>query len=101
LKADWRGNTTLVVIATDAPLTSEQCSILSRMGAAGLARTIYPAFTPFDGDVLFAVSTGNTGSVDTATTAYLGTLGADSVARSIARAVRAAQVDARPFAYRS
>ncbi len=61
----WGQNTTLAVVATNAPLTMPQCQVLADMATAGLARTIDPAFTAYDGDVVFAVSTmrdGVTGS---------------------------------------
>jgi L-aminopeptidase/D-esterase-like protein len=52
----------LAVIATDAPLTSAQCRIVADMATAALARTIDPAFTAYDGDVVFAVSTSREGT---------------------------------------
>jgi L-aminopeptidase/D-esterase-like protein len=63
LVGEWRGQTTLVCVATDAPLSRAQCQVVAQMAAAGLARCIRPAFTPFDGDVVFALSTG-TGDVE-------------------------------------
>jgi L-aminopeptidase/D-esterase-like protein len=50
-------NTTLAVVATDAPLTREALRIVARMASAAIARRITPAFTPFDGDIVFALST--------------------------------------------
>ncbi len=58
LVGEWRGQTTLACVATDAPLTRAQCHVLAQMAVAGFARCIRPAFTPFDGDVMFALSTG-------------------------------------------
>jgi L-aminopeptidase/D-esterase-like protein len=49
-------NTTLAVVATDAPLTRIDLKRLSRMAATALPRRISPVHTPFDGDVVFAVS---------------------------------------------
>lgn len=51
-------NTTLAVVATDAPLTKEQANKLAQMAHDGLAMSIRPAHTMFDGDVIFALSTG-------------------------------------------
>jgi hypothetical protein len=51
-------NTVLSVVATDAPLTKVQATRLARMASAGLARTIRPAHTMHDGDVVFALSVG-------------------------------------------
>ena len=50
-------NTTLAVVATDAPLTRVGLARLARMAGSALARRIHPVHTPFDGDVVFAVST--------------------------------------------
>jgi L-aminopeptidase/D-esterase-like protein len=63
--ADWRGgtgpqpgqNTTLCVVATDAPLSKRELRRMVRMAATALPRRIRPVNTPFDGDVVFAVST--------------------------------------------
>lgn len=50
-------NTTLAVVATDAPLERTALGVVARQAADGLARRVRPAATPFDGDVVFAVST--------------------------------------------
>lgn len=50
-------NTTLAAIVTDAPLPRESLAVMARMASAALARRITPAFTPFDGDLIFALST--------------------------------------------
>lgn len=83
----WRGQTTLVAVATDAPLDRARCRILAKMATAGMARALRPAFTPFDGDVVFAFSTGSGTPVDNATLAQLGDAAAEAVARAIARGV--------------
>jgi L-aminopeptidase/D-esterase-like protein len=50
-------NTTLALVATDAPLGKTDLGRVARMAANALARRISPVHTPFDGDVVFAVST--------------------------------------------
>ncbi len=50
-------NTTLAVVATDAPLPRVDLGRLARTAANALARRITPVHTPFDGDVVFAAST--------------------------------------------
>ncbi len=50
-------NTTICVIATDAPLTRVALQAVARMGSSAIVRRIAPANTVFDGDVVFAVST--------------------------------------------
>ncbi len=84
----WRGQTTLVAVATDAPLDGPACTILARMAAAGMARALRPAFTPFDGDVVFAVSTGDGAAVDRVVLSQLGDAAAEAVATAIVRSVR-------------
>jgi L-aminopeptidase/D-esterase-like protein len=54
-------NTTIGVVATNARLTKSQCLAVAKAAHAGLARSIYPAHSPFDGD---AIVTGATGRVD-------------------------------------
>jgi L-aminopeptidase/D-esterase-like protein len=49
-------NTTLVVVATDAPLSRVDLSRLARMASGAFSRAIRPVNTPFDGDILFALS---------------------------------------------
>ena len=50
-------NTTLAVVGTNAPLDRSDLSVLARQAANALARRIAPVFTPFNGDVVFAIST--------------------------------------------
>ena len=50
-------NTTIGVIATNARLDKAQARRLAMSGHDGLARSIRPAHTPFDGDTLFAMAT--------------------------------------------
>ena len=83
-------NTTLAVVATDASLDRGQAEVLARMAAAGMGRTIWPAFTPFDGDTVFAAATGDGEPVDPVLLASLGHVAAEVLATAILRAVRAA-----------
>lgn len=87
VRDDWHGNTTLVVVTTDAPLDGAQATTLARMASAGLARTLYPAYSPFDGDGVFAFSTGSGTHLRSETVAYLGHVAARMVANAIIRAV--------------
>lgn len=79
-------NTTIGVVATDARLTKEGANKLAEMAHDGLARVIYPIHTMFDGDVIFALATGEKEQDVTA----LGVAAAEAVARAVVRAVRAA-----------
>lgn len=51
-------NTTIGVVATDAPLGKAACRRLAVAGHDGLARAVRPAHSPLDGDTLFALATG-------------------------------------------
>jgi L-aminopeptidase/D-esterase-like protein len=51
-------NTTIAVIATDMSLTKAEAKRLAVVAHDGFARALWPAHTPLDGDMVFAVSTG-------------------------------------------
>jgi L-aminopeptidase/D-esterase-like protein len=82
-----RSNTTLAVVATNAKLTKVQATKLAQFGSLGMARTIYPVNTMFDGDTVFALSVGE----HAADINVLGVAAADAVAQAILRAVRFAK----------
>jgi L-aminopeptidase/D-esterase-like protein len=50
-------NTTLAVVATDAPLSRIALQSLARAASCAVVRRIAPVNTVFDGDVVFALST--------------------------------------------
>ena len=97
-----RANTTIACVATDAALTPAEAKRIAQMASAGVARAIRPVFAPFDGDVVFALSTGarETGEPRALTIARLGALAADCLARAIARGVHAAAPLGRHKAWR-
>jgi L-aminopeptidase/D-esterase-like protein len=77
-------NTTIGVVATNAPLTKTQANRMALMAEDGLARAIYPSHTDGDGDTIFSLATGRwTGSVNSTN---IGALAADVIARAIVRA---------------
>jgi L-aminopeptidase/D-esterase-like protein len=101
-KGSARASTTLVVVATDAKLSKAQAKRLAIMAQTGLARAIYPVHTPLDGDVMFAVSTGEKPLADPIfTLTRLGALAANVVARAVARGVFEASALPFPGALRS
>ena len=51
-------NTTLAVVATDLPLSRVELGSLAKMASSAFPRAISPVNTPFDGDLVFALSTG-------------------------------------------
>lgn len=97
-------NTTIAVVATDMPLTKAQAKRLAIAAHDGLALAIYPAHMPFDGDVVFAVSTA-TEAVPAGWDALeeACALAPSTLARAVARAVyEAAPADGDPVpAWRS
>ncbi|WP_019551498.1 P1 family peptidase [Thermus scotoductus] len=80
-------NTTLAVVATDAPLSKAQTRRLAIMAQDGIARAIRPAHTPLDGDLVFALALGEGKGVDPYILLRLGAYAADAVTRAILRAV--------------
>ncbi|MEE9336111.1 MAG: P1 family peptidase [Granulosicoccaceae bacterium] len=85
-------NTTLVIVATDAVLNKSQSQRLAVASQDGIARAITPAHTQYDGDLVFAMSTGTREIVDAQRDfVALGHAAAICVSRSIARAVFMAQ----------
>lgn len=87
-KGGVRESTTIAVVATDAILTKSQTRHLAVMAQDGMARAIYPVHTPIDGDVVFAVATGQRPLRDPIVSlTELGALAANVLARAIARAI--------------
>ncbi len=93
-------NTTLGVVATDAPLSKAQAKRLAIMAQDGIARALRPAHTPLDGDLVFALALGDGQGVDPMTLLRLGAYAADALARAIARAVLLAEGFPGVLAYR-
>ena len=83
----YASHTTLALVATDATLDRVALLRVAQMAHDGLARAIRPAHTAFDGDVVFALSTGASVAVDAT---IVGVLAAEAVAESIVRAVNRA-----------
>lgn len=81
--------TTIGVIACDARLTKAQCQKLAQIAHDGLARTINPVHTHFDGDTLFALATGTTEL--TGNMLLLGVLAAEVMSRAVVNAIVAAR----------
>lgn len=84
-----RESTTLVCVMTDAGLDKLACAKVARMASAGVARAIDPVFTPFDGDVVFCLSSGEPRS-DPWQGLRVGAVAAAMVAEAIRDAVRSA-----------
>lgn len=84
-------NTTIGVVATDAPLTVAQANRIAMMAHSGIARTIRPSYGMGDGDTLFVVSTAKDVPQEDATNlTALGTAAAWAVERAIVNAIQSA-----------
>jgi L-aminopeptidase/D-esterase-like protein len=83
-------HTTIAVVATSATLDKAGCTRLATMAQAGLARVIRPVHTPFDGDTVFALATGDGPAAAPADLLRLGAVAADVLAVAVVRGVRAA-----------
>jgi L-aminopeptidase/D-esterase-like protein len=78
------GNTTLGCIVTNARFTKAQANKIASMAQDGIARTMRPSHSMFDGDTIFTMATGELdGDIHVA-----GLLAARVVERAIVRAVR-------------
>ena len=84
LAADF--NTTLVCVLTDGTLAKVEAAQVARMASAGLCRAVSPVHTPFDGDVVFCLSTRRR----PASTFACGIAAAEVTSEAIRAGVRAA-----------
>ena len=55
----WEGNTTLAVVMTDARLDKAALIKVCQMSYGGLHRTLMPALSLFDGDLVLTMTTGS------------------------------------------
>lgn len=88
----WKGGpgsaTTLAIVATDATLTHAMTKRLAIAANDGLARGLRLAHALYDGDLVFAASTGRRPLADPfADQIEIGAVAADCITRAIARAV--------------
>jgi L-aminopeptidase/D-esterase-like protein len=90
-RSPLQGNTVLGVVATNAHLTKAQCAHVARMAQDALARCICPSHMPWDGDIVFAVSTGTWASQKEADPGVVGALAANALATAIVRGVLKAE----------
>lgn len=83
-------NTTIGVVATDAPVTKAQAKRLALVAHDGLARSVRPAHSPMDGDTFFAMSSGDGSGVTPVELAELSAHAADCVQEAIIDAILSA-----------
>jgi L-aminopeptidase/D-esterase-like protein len=87
-----RNNTVIGVVATNATFDKSQCNKIAAMAHNGLARCVYPAHMPWDGDTIFAISTGSfSPAPKPVDVGIVGAMAADVLARAILRGVERAE----------
>jgi L-aminopeptidase/D-esterase-like protein len=88
LKSDRPSSTDLMVVVTDAALSTTQLKRVATMAQDGCALALRPAHAPMDNDVVFAAATARASEVaDLRDLTEIGMLSAECVARAIARGV--------------
>jgi L-aminopeptidase/D-esterase-like protein len=80
-------NTVIGVVATNARFSKTDVNKLARLAGAGIARSVNPCHTVYDGDVLFALSVGEENAEFNA----VAIAAAEVVAAAIVRAVEKAE----------
>jgi L-aminopeptidase/D-esterase-like protein len=84
-------NTTIAVIATNVELTKAQATKIAMMADDGLARALRPIHTPYDGDTVFAMGTGEIPMASLGDPAYaeyvIGGAAADVLSRAVIHAI--------------
>jgi L-aminopeptidase/D-esterase-like protein len=85
VKAKQGGNSTIGIVATNAALSKAEATKVAQMAHDGLARTINPIHTAFDGDTIFAAATGSAAA--RADVSTIGAVAAEAMALAVNRAV--------------
>jgi L-aminopeptidase/D-esterase-like protein len=85
-RSAWESNTTLAVVMTDAVLTKPEAAKVSQMAFGAFYRTLSPALTLYDGDLVVTLAIGRT----PAHLHQVGILAEQAVAEAILIAVREA-----------
>ena len=81
-------NSTIAIVATDYDLTKSQLKRVSVAAHDGFSRSIVPVHTPFDGDLIFSVSTSeNKNKANDNEVALIGHLAGVCLSRAVARGV--------------
>ncbi len=83
----FSGNTTIGVVATNGEFTKSEINKIASMAHNGYARTMRPAHSIFDGDTIFALSTGKV-QADIST---VGFLAARAMEQAVINAIKSAK----------
>ena len=88
-------NTTIAVVATNVELTKAQVTKIAQMADDGLTRAIRPSHTPYDGDTVFALGTGEISMQSLGDPSFIvyqiGSAAADVLSRAVVHAMLAAE----------
>ncbi|MFA5523627.1 MAG: P1 family peptidase [Tissierellales bacterium] len=82
----FSGNTTIGVVATNAKFSKSETNKIASMAHNGYARTMRPAHSIFDGDTIFALSTGD----EQADISTVGFLAARAMEQAVINAIKSA-----------
>lgn len=85
-KSSHHTNTTLVAVISNARLSKVELNRVAERGHDGMARAVRPVHTSFDGDIVFALSSG---AVDAGDVDLVAEMGAEATARAIRHGVKA------------
>jgi L-aminopeptidase/D-esterase-like protein len=83
------GNTVLAVVACSGQMDKRDVRWIAGRGSDGIARSVRPAHTRFDGDVVFACAAPSTAAMQPVEIDLIGYLATEAVATAVRRAVRA------------
>ena len=94
LTANPFGNTTIAVVVTTASLSKHQVNKIAQMAHDGIAQTIHPAHTMFDGDTIFGLAMGpklqlmTNSTIAASQVSAIGAAAATTLGRAIIKAVQ-------------
>lgn len=89
-------NTTIGVVATNAILNKAEANKVAQMAHNGLAKTINPIHTMFDGDTIFAMATGKV----KADINLVGTMASEVVAKAVINSVMLSEGHEKILSYK-
>src|SRR5207245_10551482 len=94
LTANPFSNSTIAVVVTTASLSKHQVNKIAQMAHDGIAQTIHPAHTMFDGDTIFGLAIGpklqlmTNSTIAASQVSAIGAAAATTLGRAIIKAVQ-------------
>lgn len=86
-RSEERFNTTIALVATDAPLDQTQARRMAMVSNSGLARSIRPIHGLFDGDVVFGMATSSPSELSMPELQAVYNAAADALGRAVVHAL--------------